>query len=290
MYDRLYSASLVIACQGNQEPEIETTPYGEIRSRDGANLKFTANDAKGIYKDWSRGNSLPPEAHIYLENPTKSEVEKAFDKINLILSKYPQKKTGIDIFFAGHGEFPAGSLVLKDHNLSVKELIELVSVPLDKNQGERGLGLILDSCYAGSFLIDVVVELEEPNSGIRLFDARVSSMHDEKSWELSFLEHGAFTFAILNPGNQYLEKNELAKAIERKDNRVIAKCLQGMVGMVASPVSFLTQGKQHSIDCMKGGHFSVDGHGSFSLFDIEGNVNREALIKNFEKAKNEIWE
>lgn len=290
MYDRQYSASLVIACQGNQEPELQNTPYGEIRSRDGASLKFTKNDAKGIYQKWSRDNPFPPEAHIYLENPTKSEVEKALERINFILSKYPQKQTGIDVFFAGHGECPTGSLVLKDHNLTVKELLGLLSMPLNKAQGERGLGLMLDSCYSGSFLIDIVVELEEHNYGIWLFDAIVSSMHDEKSWELSFLEHGAFTFAFLNPGNQYLKKNELSRAIEKKDNKVIARLLQGMVGSMASSVAFLTQGRQHSIDCMKGLHFEVVGHGSFSLADLEETITREILISKFEKAKNEVWE
>jgi hypothetical protein len=137
MFDRQYSASLTIACQGIQESETKSTPYGEIRSRSGASLKFTANDAKEVYTNWLKHElefyehkSVPVEGHIYLEDPTKSEVLNAFNTINQILSKYPQDETGIDIFFAGHGECSSGALVLKDGILSVKELLHVINAPL----------------------------------------------------------------------------------------------------------------------------------------------------------------
>jgi hypothetical protein len=74
------------------------TVYGEMRSRDGANLKFTTNDAKGVYEKWSEDESVPPEAHVYLENPTIFELKQAIHKINAVLSRYSQGQTGIDIF------------------------------------------------------------------------------------------------------------------------------------------------------------------------------------------------
>jgi hypothetical protein len=151
------------------------------------------------------------------------------------------------------------------------------------------LGLRLDSCYAGSFLIDIVVELQKEGYSIELRDAMVSSMHDEKSWELSFLEHGAFTFAFLNPGNSYVKANELSIAIERNDHKMIAKYLQGLVGMMASPVSFLTQGRQHPIQCTKGYFFEVTGLGGFSISDIAGAVTRESLVNLFEKVRQDFW-
>lgn len=290
MYDRRYSAGLFIASQGTQESELVNTAYGEMRSRDGANLKFTTNDAKGIFQEWSEDFSLPPEAYIYLENPTIAEIKEAFNKINIVLSEYPQEQTGIDLYFAGHGEYPSGSLVIKDHVLTAKELIYLMSVPLNPSQGKRGLSFILDSCYAGSFLINIVLELEHNGCRIKLFDAKVSSMHDEKAWELEFLEHGAFTFTFLNPGNGYVNNIEFTRAIEKQDHRLLAKYLQGSVGHLASSTAFLTQGRQHSIDCLKGDHITIDGHGYFSISDIEGIITRENLIKEFEKAKNVIWE
>lgn len=296
MYNRQYSVSVVIACQGSQESEIKSTPYGEIRSRSGASLKFTTNDAKGVYTQWLKHErevveheTVPDEGHIYLENPTKSEVLNAFSTINQILSKYPQGATGIDVFFAGHGECSSGALVLKDDTLSAKELLHIINSPLASSQGARGLGLGLDSCYAGSFLIDIVVELQKKEHSIELRDAMVSSMHDEKSWELSFLEHGAFTFSFLHPGNSYVKGNELNIAIERKDNKMIAKCLQGLVGSMASPVGFLTQGRQHPIRCYKGALMNISGLGEFYIHDIEGGVTRESLINCFEKIRQDFW-
>lgn len=159
---------------------------------------------------------------------------------------------------------------------------------MDISLGERGLSIILDSCYAGSFLIDIVVELENHNHGIKLLDAKASSLHNEKSWELSFLEHDAFTF--LNPGNKHVDSRELTRAIEKNDNTIIAKSLQGLVAMMACPVAFLTRGRQHPIDCVKGYIFSISGLGEFSLGDIEETITRDLLIAYFEKAKNQIWE
>lgn len=291
MYKREFSAQLIIASKGTEEAEVRATAYGEIRSRDGANLKYTSNDAKGIVQRWGGFPNLPKEAYVYLEEPTKWDVENALHEINQVLSNYPQEQTGVDLFFAGHGQPSSGSLVLKDDVLCAQELITFIAKPLEKTKGSRGLSLILDSCYAGSLLIDIILELHKEEIHVSLFDALVSSMHDEKSWELSFLEHGAFTFSFLNRGNAYVNNFEFARAVERNDNKVIAKCLQGMVGSIgASSVAFLTQGRQHSIDCINGHHISIDGHGSFSLGDIQRPITKEVLIDRFLKAKDEIWE
>lgn len=290
MYDREFSASLIIASKGPEQAEVKSTAFGEIRSRDGADLKYTSNDAKGIHSSWIKHQNLPPEAFIYLENPTKSVVEEALYQINSVLSNYPQEKTGIDLFFAGHGYPRSGSLVLKDDSLSAKELIDLISRPLEKTKGSRGLSFFLDSCYSGGFLIDIIIELEKDKNPVRLYDALVSSMFDEKSWELSFLEHGAFTFSFLNKGNAYVDRLEFARAVEKNDSRIIAKYLQGMIGyMGTDPATFLTQGRQHSIDCIKGHDFTVGAYGSFSLTEIEEEITRDVLEERFSMARSEIW-
>jgi hypothetical protein len=290
MYDREFSASLIIASKGPAQAEVRSTAYGEMRSRDGADLRYTSNDAKGMYSNWLENQNLPSEAFIYLENPTKSVVEEAVNQINGVLSNYPQEKSGIDLFFAGHGHPRSGSLVLKDGNLSAKELIDLISRPLEKTKGRRGLSFFLDSCYSGGFLIDTIIELEKDDSTLRLFDALVSSMYDEKSWELSFLEHGAFTFSFLNKGNAYVDRLEFARAVEKNDSRIIAKYLQSMVGtMGGDSATFLTQGKQHSIDCIKGHHFTIGGFGNFSLTELEEEISREILEERFKMARSEIW-
>lgn len=291
MYDRKYSASLVIGCEGKSEPQVEQTYFGEMRSRSGANLKYVINDAKKIFEKWSTDNELPNEAHICLQNPDKKEVIQAIQSINKILSEYNQEQTGLDVFFAGHGEYGTGSLVMNDDTFSAEELIYHMSENLDSSKGERGLSFFLDSCYSGSFLIETILTSEKSKCPIRLFDAKVSSLPKEKSWELSFLEHGAYTFTFLNEGNAYVPQKELTKAIEKQDHALVAKYIQGMVAMISSPVAFLTQGKQHSIDCMKGYIFSVEGYGDFTTAEFEkGELSKEVLLELFEKAKNSIWE
>jgi hypothetical protein len=291
MHDREFSANLIIASKGPEQSEVTPTIFGEMRSRDGADLRYTTNDAIGMCANWREHQTLPDEAFIYLENPTKSNVEDSIKQINGVLSNYPQEKTGIDLFFAGHGLPRTGSLVLKDDTLCAEELIEIMSRPLDKSKGSRGLSFFLDSCYSGGFLIEIIIELLKDNHPVRLYDALVSSMYDEKSWELSFLEQGAFTFSFLNKGNAYVDRIEFARAVQNNDSRVIAKYIQGMVGSAgADPVTFLTQGKQHSIDCLKGHYFTVSGYGSFSYTDLEEKITREILEEKFSMARSEIWD
>lgn len=290
MYDRKYSASLIIGCEGKSESQVEQTYFGEMRSRSGAKLKYVINDAKKIFEKWSTDNELPEEAHIYLQNPDKNEVIQAIQSINKILSKYNQEQTGLDVFFAGHGEYGSGALVMKDDNFSAEELIYYMSENLNSSKGEKGLSIFLDSCYSGSFLIETVLSTKKSKCSIRLFDAKVSSMPKERSWELSFLEHGAYTFSLLNEGNAHVPRNGLTKAIEKQNHALIAKYIQGMVATISSPVAFLTQSKQHSIDCMKGYIFTVEGYGDFTTADFKpGDLNREILLELFEKAKNSIW-
>lgn len=283
MHDRQFSAGLIICCSGKQEAEVLESPFGELRSRSGAKLKYVLNDVRSFSSlGWFTGD-LPEGAYITLENPTKKEVYSAIDQINKILSQYPQEHTGIDFYFAGHGT-PFGELVLADEGISAKELIIKISETLKPGEGYRGFSFVLDSCYSGGFLIDTVVELENNSHNVRLYDAKVSSMHNEKSWEMSFLEAGVFTYSLVNQGNKYVEPKELSKAIEEQDQRLIAKYLQGMVGSIASSVAFLTKARQHSIDCLKGMYFEIDGLGGFELPQDEP-ITRDLLIKCFFDAK-----
>ena len=285
MYDRKYSAKLIISCSGNLQPEIINTPHGEARSRSGAKLQFVKNDSDAIRKIWDK-NSEIENGTIVLSEPNKKEVLDSINQLNKILSKYPQNQTGIDLFFAGHGSIN-GDLVLKDDNISAKEILNSIAVSLKNDCGHRGISLFLDSCYSGGFLINLVEELENNQKNIRLYDAKASSLYNEKSFELSFLQSGAFTFTFCNQGNQYVKPGELSEAIEKQDQRTIARCIQGLVATLASPVSYLTCGKQHSIDVIKGRFFSIDGLGAFELPDNK-KITKEILVDLFEEARNKF--
>jgi hypothetical protein len=68
MYDRPFSASLVIACEGKEDPEIIKSPYGDMRSREGALLKYVKNDAAKVFERWSKDEKIPKEG-IRSTNP-----------------------------------------------------------------------------------------------------------------------------------------------------------------------------------------------------------------------------
>ncbi len=71
-----------------------------MRSRDGAQLKYTSNDAKKIYTKWTLHQNLPAEAYIYLEDLIKADVLDAFDQINKYYLIIHKKRLRL-IFFAG---------------------------------------------------------------------------------------------------------------------------------------------------------------------------------------------
>jgi hypothetical protein len=185
------------------------------------------------------------------------------------------------LYFAGHGENSTGSLVLSNDVLSSEELLDYISssVKKGKAKGIRGLSLMLDSCYSGAFLIDTILEIDKNFQNVKLYDVEISSRYNEKSWELSFLEHGAFTYSFLNRGNGYVNQKELSKAIDNNNHGVIAKYMQGSVGMMACPVAYLTQGKQHAISGVKGCFF-----GGVDISEYEwGSLTKDLLLDLFDK-------
>ncbi|WP_299983864.1 hypothetical protein [uncultured Ruegeria sp.] len=253
------------------------TGFGQMRSRAGADLRYTSADAELTFNKWSRDKSVPKDAHVLLIEPSVADFASACTKVSKVLSGYPQQDTGVDLYFAGHGLPGNGALVLSDGVVTATRLIGLLEDSLKPGEGLRGLSMLLDSCFSGAFLFEAMVALQN-HEKLRLFDAQCSSMHDEKSWELSFLGHGAFTFTHFHKGNNYVDSQELADAIDRQDNRTIARCVQGLVGMTADPAAFLTQGRQHSIDCMKGNFIDAGTRGLFDITDVDGALSVQLIV------------
>ncbi|WP_170405096.1 hypothetical protein [Ruegeria arenilitoris] len=279
MYDRRYSGSLIVACAGPENPPPEQTVYGEMRCRSGAQLKFTSADAKLAFDNWSIDELVPKDAHVLLLDPTLSDFEAAIENISRELSVFPQGETGIDLYFAGHGLPKSGALVLRDQALSAADYVSLIEENMASDKGIRGISMMLDSCHSGAFLFEAMVALQGREETVRLYDGLCSSMHDEKSWELSFLEHGAFTFTHFHQGNSYVSPAEFQKAIDEQNHKVIVKCIQGLVASMADPATFLTQGKQHSIDCVKGGGLTTKTRGSTDINELDQPFDVEMIIE-----------
>jgi hypothetical protein len=261
-----FSGSIVIGCQGNQKAESVETPYGTKRQRSGAELKFVRADAEAIFSKWTEQESAGENAHCILINPTTSELDGAIAKVSKALELNDTPRTGIDFYFAGHGDENGGAWVLQDGLYTAERLKGNLQKNLTLGHETRRIGFILDSCYSGAFLIDFL-KLIEPVEELYVDDAFAACLHNEKSWELSFLGHGAFTYTFLNNGNSHVGPDDLTRAIQNQDHKVLARCLQGLVGMKSNPTTFLTQGKQHPINLLKGQLLTVRGYCEISIFD-----------------------
>lgn len=265
MYERAYSGNIVIACQGPAESQVVDTPYGEMRSRSGAKLKYVRADGQLVYKKWTKDSSIPAAANVYLEDPTRDEVKQAIAKVLSALSGFPQDAIGIDFYFAGHGRLIDGAWILKDDAFTAKMLCDTMENNLKNGAGECGLSMIIDSCYSGAFLINFMIQMQQ-SVNLDFRDGLFSSLPHEKSWELSFLGHGAFTYTHMNKGNKNFDADSLTRAIEQNDYNIIAKYTQGMIGAMANPTAYLTQGRQHTIDVSKGCYINIPSYGHYSIF------------------------
>ena len=284
MYDRKYSGVVVVSCSGQDEPEIRTTPYGEMRSRSGASLRFTSADADLVWRHWSKGINVPEEACVTIREPSVDEFFSLLSQVSRSLGKYPQGETGIDLYYCGHGRPGDGAILLKDGTVTPSELILHLKTDLEPKMGARGLSMLLDSCYSAAFLFEMIALLQYEGE-LRLYDALCSSMHDEKSWELTFLGHGAFTYTHFHKGNKHVDRDELATAIDLQDQKTIARCIQGLVALSANPTTYLTQGMQHPLDCIKGGFMSAGTRGECDVPDLGEDFTVHDIIKAFEASQ-----
>ena len=208
-------AAVAIASPGPDEPEQRETRFGRIRSRSGARLEHTVRDAESVYALFRESEpDLPDELHRLLIDPTVRDVERALRDVSSTGSNI-----GLDLFFAGHGEEETDNLVLKDGTLSPTRLLEL-------HGGQGSIGVWLDSCYSGAFLLRLAIE-----GWPWLVDGFASCLPDEVCFEMDTLGHGVFTYTRLHPGNAHVDKERFNQAILANDPDELAKGLQGWVGM-----------------------------------------------------------
>ena len=217
-------------------------------------MKFAANDAEAIFDIWKKGDvdSVPNNFHCLLVDPTLAQVEQAIRQFSRKLAQFSQEDTGLDLFFSGHGEKCSGNLVLQGGTLSPTRLLDLQSEEVNtRSGGPRGIGVFLDSCYSGAFLLRLALETYPRLDEFRLLEGLVSCLPDEESFEFDFLEHGAFTYTFLNRGNKSVDRDQFNKAILKQDLLIIVKGLQGLVSMTGNATAFLTEGKQFSVSLAK---------------------------------------
>ena len=245
-------ASIVIASSGPEKPDRHQTLFGEIRSRNGACLKYTRRDAESVYALWRKEDfGLPDELQLLLEDPTIGEVERTLRAVSTRIREAYPDDIGLDLFFAGHGEEGTGNLVLKDGTLSPTRLLQLQADDVDPDnvgRGQRTIGVWLDSCYSGAFLLRVAIESFE-HEAFRLDEGLASCLPNESCYEMDILEHGVFTYTRRHPGNAHVNRERFNRAILHNDQTHFAEVV-------------LTRGSVIQLD--------IDGSTSAGRLDMNG--------------------
>jgi len=278
---------LSVASPGKYNDEALDGLLGQMRSRSGAKLKYVTNDIEKFGEDSPSYGGYAEGGLIYekLLDPSVTDFREATKRlIKRMVSRKstPGRKNVFNLVYAGHGQALDGAFELIDGIISGQELHELLVLNYGDNQNKLHVNLIVDSCYSGRFLIDFMVSCQNHKT-VYAFDCNVSSLPDERSFEMDFLEHGAFSFTLSHQGNSYVDASELARAVDDQDLGTIVKSLQSVT--VPNPVAFLTRGRQHSMELVSGHHLSVTGAGSIELSDHFGSLTHAGLADAVARAK-----
>lgn len=272
-------ALLCVSAPGKDNGDLASGLFGTLRSRSGAKLKYTENDIRVLseklptYGSYTESQLLT----VKLTNPTKCEVIKQIDFLVGRLSQTPadsKRKKVLNIIYAGHGCPHDGSWDLCDGLLNAGDVYQQILQSYGTCENRLHLDLILDSCYSSRFLIDLLVISQDQNR-VYPFDCFISSLPDEKSWEMDFLLQGALSYVLCHEGNAHVDSKELAQAIDSQDHRIIAKYLQGTT--IPNPVTFLTNGRQHGVELTSGHYLEVQGAGSVSLVEVSEKLTHSGL-------------
>jgi len=280
-------AVLTVASPGNHKTDEADAIYGKMRTRASAKLKYTINDVRKLHKHMpTYGGNVDGElTHYELIKPSISDLIATIKKITTALRCSPceeGRKKVFNIIYAGHGQSSDGSWELCDGIFSGTDLYRTICNAYGDSKNKLHVDLILDSCYSSRFLIDFIISSQNREI-VYPFDCIASSLPDETSWEMDFLEHGAMSFHLTNEGNAHVDTIELAKAIDQKDHKVVVRALQGMT--VPNPITFLTNGKQHCVILTSGHHLEVQGAGSVELDNHIGTLTHTGIANALATAK-----
>ncbi len=252
-------ASIAISCPGPGNGEVRNGRAGPRRSKDGAKLRFTAADGAAL-RAIHLGSAPEPELAwsnhprraIHLVDPTIAELDDAVAAATEYVLRARVAGVwnggGIEFFYSGHGSGGTGAWVLRDGQVSGSELVEMVGSRVSADDEPRGIGLILDSCYAGAFMAHVLAESWGDLWNVSPRDMLAGALHNELAWELAHLGHGALTYSII-ARQSYVDEGELAQSIAGRDDALVRAAL---CKHVPNPVTYLTDGDQHSVDLLNG--------------------------------------
>lgn len=174
----------------------------KLYEKDSCDLRYTTADCDFFYNSLKEHHydTGVKEKHVRLQNPTVEELKYALKEGVNYLNQFSEEENwcgGEIIFiFSGHGVDESGAICLKDRIFSARDLAQIISEARVKNERRIRLNIILDSCYSGAFLINLIEEAwNNFTDEIFLCDMWSSSSFDEVSFEDEERQHGLFTYA-----------------------------------------------------------------------------------------------
>ncbi len=265
-----HAAAITISCSGLGKALVRSGPGGLRRSRAGADLQFTMADGEFFNNHFGTdGHDYEITSREWLIEPSLDELVAALRLAAVSLAPFVnedlQNAGGIIICYAGHGAESTGAMILKDGEVSGAALVDMIAVDVAGTLLRR-VDLVLDSCFAGAFLAEFLACISQSGEGtkVRIVDARIAALHKELAWEIPALSHGVMTYVFnsLFKSNDFQERDVLARAVNTNDQPTIRRLLHRYV---PNPVSYLTEGDQHSVEVTNGHYVEVPGGGHFEL-------------------------
>lgn len=259
--DYKYSTSIIIGCPGGGDGETLEGPEGELRSRAGAKLANVEADCAYWKQNMLRAGS---NSAFDLGNASGSELISAlFDAVRYLNEQRLKEDANggqLDLIFSGHGT-EDGALSLRDRSVAIDEIIDVVAANVVPGVKRLRISLVFDCCFSGYGLARFVTHPEHGRSYL-VIDGFAAALHDEKAYELTSLQHGVLTYAMKNRGNAHVDTAQLAWAVNNNDDRILRAALQCWA---PNPATYLTRGKQHSVEVINGHYFTVHGLGDIEL-------------------------
>lgn len=215
---RLWHAYMSIAASGE-----DVTPgysgSGLVYPKAFSQLAYTTNDIDHWADWWSRSHPADPlrTIHRVTHDADFGAVQTTLDDVREWFagaSTDPNFDGGSLVFtYSGHGREEDGALCLNQNTYFTADDFITACLEIKKaSSSDRRLklALILDSCYSGAFLLNVLEKVLHEYDDIFYPDYFYAAcMPDEQAWEVSSVEHGLATYSRILQGRAEMEEERL---------------------------------------------------------------------------------